>query len=834
MQKETITLTPNRRLSRYLHKQSCALVAKKNILTWHSEKILPLTAWLTNYWQKCSDTRVLLTQHQERLLWQQIIEEILGKGFNGIVDTIIKAHELMTNWQLDYTNWQDYETEDISIFKRLNRKFNQYCKKYNFVVTCQLPSLLLPHLQHHDLKITLAEFDEYNPQLKTLVDGLEKFGCKITHYNSGDCKGSLQKRLSFTKQEDEITTIARWAKQIISCNQKTNIGVIVANLTNLRPEIIRIFTEVLGDTKNVNISAGIIFSSLPIISRALKLLELHKPLNLSTISELLLSPYISGAESEKSNRALFDFQLNQLNQSQFRISDIEFLSEKLSINISSLANALQKTQDVYAHVKNKKMHNSAWAKIFAQILQAMGWPGENNLTEAESASLHRFTELLHEFATTDLIAGKITYVKALRILSDLAKHTIFQPEQETNTPINILGTLEAAGINFDHLWIMGLDQESWPPAPTPNPFIPIKIQKEFELPHSSAKRELHFCETLTKRFKHSAKEVIFSHVKQIEDRVVGPSALIADIPEASADDLNLDTFTPQAKEIYCSQKIATLIDNGSLALKPNESIRGGNRLIESQSLCPFRAFAEFRLAAKEFKQFEPGISKLKRGILIHAALENFWQEVKTHQNLCTLNQEALQNLIIKCVKRALYKEDLPQTLYLLEQKCLIRLLNRWLDIEKSRPPFEVTATEKTIQTKLGPIQIKLRIDRIDRLADGNLLLIDYKTGKKLPTIFDWFGKRPKNPQLPLYCVAVDETQGFAFAQINIESIKFKDVSLDELAFGMHAADADNFKDNINWHELITYWRENLIGLANDFVAGHVQPGPLSPKVCKQC
>jgi ATP-dependent helicase/nuclease subunit B len=835
MQNKAVILTPNRNLANYLQNQFYLSAIQKNITTWRCEKILPLTAWLAECWQECEDPRVLLNSHQERLLWQQVI----GKDYSGIVDAVIKAHELVINWQLNDADWSDHKAEDIVTFSRLKKEFTEYCKRKNFVVACQLPLLLLPHLQTHDLKITFAGFDEYSPQLQAFVEGLQKGGCEVAYYSSNKHENSVHKKLSFTQQEEEIATIARWAKQIILHNPKTSIGVVATSLTDLRPKIVRVFNEVLGspeksDAVEFSVSSGIVFSSLPIINCALELLTLHEPYNLKILNNVLLVPYIGGAETEKSNRAVFDFQLRQLNQEQFCLTDIELLAKKHSKNISILINALQRAQDLFAHIENKKLNNSEWVKIFAQLLQILGWPGETNLTEVESIAVKRFTALLHEFATTNIITGQTSYKQALQSLHDMAEHNLFQTEHETDVPINVLGIHEAAGINFDYLWVMGLDQESWPNKPSSNPFIPIKIQKEFGLPHSSAEYELYFCETLIKGFKRSAKKVIFSYARQIEDRVIKPSSLIADISEISVDDLDLAEFTSRAKESYYSRKIEPLIDTTSLALMPNEVIHGGSRLIESQSLCPFRAFAEFRLAAKELKQFEPGITKLKRGTLIHATLESFWQEVKTHQNLCELDQASLQDLIKECVESALDKEALSQQVYSLEQKCLIRLLNRWLEVEKNRPSFEVIATEKTIKTTLGSLQVKLRIDRIDRLTNGSLLLIDYKTGKKLPAIFDWFGKRPKNPQLPLYCVAVDEAQGFAFAQVNVESIKFKDISLDELAFGLQKMDENNFKNNINWHELIVYWQGVLIDLAKEFIAGYSQPEPLSPQVCKQC
>lgn len=782
MQKESIILTPNHRLARHL----------ESLTSWHGEKILPLSTWLINCWQEyAAAPQILLNSHQEQLLWQLVIEETLGKNFSSITDTVIKAHELLVNWQIDIASLTDYESEDVSVFKILYNKFKEQCKKKKLIMACQLPSLLIPYLQHYNTKITFTSFNEYSPQLKLLISALKKSNCIICHNDPNNYKNSTYKKISFAKQHDEITTIARFAKQLISHDPKVTIGIVVPNLTALRSKIIRIFNDVLGNTENINISAGTVFSSQPIISHALELLSLK------ATNKILLSPYIHGAEAGKSNQACI--------------------------------NVLQKEQDHYAQVKNKKLDNSDWAKTFAQILQTFGWPGENNLNNTESTAIERFTKLLQELTTTNLIAEKTSYTQALQTLHHMADHTIFQSEHETESQINVLGTLEAAGINFDYLWVMGLDQESWPTTQAPNPFIPIKIQKKLSLPHSSAERELYFCETLTNRFKRSAKNIFFSYVNQIEDHSIEPSTLIADIPEISVDNLDLAAFIEPAKKIYSNQRtIKKLDDDYFLPFASDELIHvhGGSRLIELQSLCPFRAFAEFRLRAKESKQLELGINKLKRGILVHTTLENFWQKVETHQNLCSLNPETLKKLIKESVGYALSKENIPQTLHSLEQKCLIRLLSSWLEVEKSRPPFQVMATEKTIETTIGPLQIKLRIDRIDKLANGNLLLIDYKTGKKLPIAFDWFGKRPKNPQLPLYCVAVDNAQGFAFAQINIESIKFKDISLDEFAFGMQAP--------VNWHELITHWREILNDLAKDFVSGNARPEPLSPQVCKQC
>jgi len=62
--------------------------------------------------------------------------------------------------------------------------------------------------------------------------------------------------------------------------------------------------------------------------------------------------------------------------------------------------------------------------------------------------------------------------------------------------------------------------------------------------------------------------------------------------------------------------------------------------------------------------------------------------------------------------------------------------------------------EKSFVYKLGDYPIKGTIDRVDKLADGTVEVIDYKTGK----IKDKLDKRNKR-QLMIYQLALENTLG---------------------------------------------------------------------------
>ena len=107
-----------------------------------------------------------------------------------------------------------------------------------------------------------------------------------------------------------------------------------------------------------------------------------------------------------------------------------------------------------------------------------------------------------------------------------------------------------------------------------------------------------------------------------------------------------------------------------------------------------------------------------------------------------------------------------------EQARLHSVLGQWLNREMERVPFTVEEHEKDFLTQINGLQLNLRVDRIDRV-DGGRLILDYKTGKVSPAM--WDGERPDEPQLPLYGVhgPVGDLRGVLFAQVRAGDMEFR-------------------------------------------------------------
>jgi probable DNA repair protein len=349
---------------------------------------------------------------------------------------------------------------------------------------------------------------------------------------------------------------------------------------------------------------------------------------------------------------------------------------------------------------------------------------------------------------------------------------------------------------------------------------------------------------LTQRLLVSAEEVVISYPRQGErSEELGPSPLIADFRTAEQTELAL-WRGPTWKALVAEQTWSEWLNQDRAPALQDKEAGGGSGLFKAQAACPFRAFAEYRLAAKPFARPEPGLDAMARGSLIHRALELVWEDLESHQHLLAqMRSGALEESIRNAAEQALkefgqqFSPVMTKGFRDLELQRVQRQLRQWLEVEVDRKPFHVVGREVPLTPEIGGLRIKLTVDRIDQLEDGRVILIDYKTGVVQPS--QWFGDRPEEPQLPLYSAVVEgEKAAVLFAQIRLGESLFRGVVAEKgLIPGLPPVQgARQLKESTEtWPLVIDEWSRIMNSLARDFRAGKALVDPKrQPDSCSYC
>jgi hypothetical protein len=243
-----------------------------------------------------------------------------------------------------------------------------------------------------------------------------------------------------------------------------------------------------------------------------------------------------------------------------------------------------------------------------------------------------------------------------------------------------------------------------------------------------------------------------------------------------------------------------------------------------------------------------GFSALERGILVHAAVAAFWRDVRDHATLVSLPEHDLARRIdaavmpaIECIS-ASRRSRLPPVVAAGEAARLARIVGAWLaDLERERPPFTVTEMEASRPLALAGLQLSLRLDRIDALADGGTAIIDYKTGK-VASPPQWFDPRPMEPQLGLYWLsqqafdAAQPVRALAYAQLRPGEVKAIGLAGDATAWPRLSQPLYLRRSDLaDWMAVEACWRQSLTALAVEVREGRAAVAPRDVvRTCREC
>jgi ATP-dependent helicase/nuclease subunit B len=811
-------VTPNKRLSQALMLEFDAFQVGKALPAWDAPDILPFGAFVQRIYEDGlyadlpAGLPMLLTPTQEEEVWKQVVG---GSGLLAVEGAAAKCREawnLANLWRIrPGSGNQDAEAFSAWLKKYLDRTGDD-------VDTARLPDLLLkflPELKRPKLVVAYA-FDLLPPQTKEFLDAL---GTEIVSCRP-DPRPATVSRAVFDSAKHEIEAAAQWARVRLEASGK-RIGVVIPSLQKNRKEVARVFSRVMrpGGGKAAmpfNISIGIPLERYPVVALALTVLRFsQEQLSFDEVSRLVRSPFIGGAETELTARTRLESRLRKK-------LGATVLLPKLIAAAGQAPLLRARLEELYALRETglfSRKTPAEWARHFSAVLGAAGFPGERALDSDEFQARAKWHEALGELSCLDRVSKEMSFSHAFQTLRKICADTLFQPETP-DTPVQVLGLLESAGVEFDHLWVTGLTDEAWPLKSSPNPFLPLAQQRRAGIPEASAETSLALDRRITEGWKQAAGEVVFSHFAREEDRDVLPSPLIADL---TVKGVEAATFPKFRDLIFASKKLETIADRVAPVVRATQ-IRGGTKVLSDQAACPFRAFARWRLAAEPLEKPAEGLDASKRGALVHGLMKNLWIALKDSSAL----QRDLSAEIDAAAAAAVKELEIDGRFAELERARLARLAREWLEVEKGRPDFSVALLENKTSLSFAGLEFAARIDRMDKLSTGGHALIDYKTSRN-PSPKQWEPPRPDDPQLALYAVsAKEEVTAVAFAKVRPGEMRMMGFSRDDKALPkVQKAKA--------WQPLLQSWKQEAESLGKSFAGGEAGVDPKKGLMtCRYC
>ncbi|MEF8824432.1 MAG: PD-(D/E)XK nuclease family protein, partial [Desulfohalobiaceae bacterium] len=855
-------ITVNQRLARFFLHTYARRQQELGTPVFVTPRIQPFTGWVQDLLDSVEPRSgesepIPLSRFQELMLWEDVLSrsELAGSLLRiaPAAQSAGQAFALCCGWRIPWQELDAFEQdEDTRAFTSWARSFDAECEANSWLDHSRIPDRIIRLLEENRLhppqEIILCGFDEYTPQQMDLFDALERAGCPVLSTETAERTGEAD-ITAYPDRTEEITAAAIWARKELERDPEQRIGVVAPDLSGIRDIADRIFRDVLHpqhqgqdpEQQLYNISLGQPLSEYPLVQAGLSILELARgSLDWREASGLILSPFLTGADSELTARSQLDADFRQRRATRL---DLRELIHACSGAPSSCPLLVQGLQALSARVEMlpRKQSPADWAASFQELLEAVGWPGEQSLSSSEYQCRGAWVEAFKELASLGPVTDTMSLERALALFSRILGETSFQPEQG-EAPVQILGVLEASGIGMDQLWIMGLDEGSWPTPARPNPFLPLQLQRSHGVPRCSPERELAFCRRVTRRLLASADRIRLSYPRQEGDTELFPSPLL---PSMEAFEDNERETSPKWKHLLaCLSSAITerITDRTAPVLQEGEHAPGGTGLLRSQAMCPFRAFARHRLGAEGVEDPEIGLAAASRGMMVHSALHRIWEELEDQESLLAKDEAELNRLTRQSAERAVeeMRGFLPwpfsRRFAALEVQRLQDLLREWLELEKERPPFRVHSCEQRQRITLEGLWLKTVADRIDSLPDLGVAIIDYKTGEH--RVGEWFRERPGEPQIPLYCLASgDPVLAAAVARVSTGRCRFQGLTAPEagLPGTKILPHSQEQSDTDTWEQLLADWRERLQALAREIRQGYAVAAPRDGEAtCRDC
>jgi ATP-dependent helicase/nuclease subunit B len=327
-------------------------------------------------------------------------------------------------------------------------------------------------------------------------------------------------------------------------------------------------------------------------------------------------------------------------------------------------------------------------------------------------------EMLAELQSSEAAAElSVAAEDAVPLLRQLLDARAVRPPYGGHPRIFIWGLLEARLQRSDLVVLGGLNESVWPALPAPDPWLPPKVRASLGMP------------TLDSRIGLSAHD--FASALGAPEVLITRARRDAKSPTvASRFLLRLDAITGGLPRDHQLERLTRALDDPGPPLpvdRPAPSPPLEQRpekisvtQVDRLKADPFAFYAQAILKLRAEDPVDADHTAKWKGTEVHKVLEDWLRQDECDPDrLRPRAERLLKDEAIHPMLRALWAPRL------LEAIDWIAELERHNQAAGRRPH----SAEIKGETVLAGVTVQGRADRIDRLADGSLAIIDYKTGQ---------------------------------------------------------------------------------------------------------
>ncbi|MFM6852837.1 MAG: double-strand break repair protein AddB, partial [Sphingopyxis sp.] len=359
--------------------------------------------------------------------------------------------------------------------------------------------------------------------------------------------------------------------------------------------------------------------------------------------------------------------------------------------------------------------------ILAALRETMGaLAGDAAWAGAGGRALAQFVEDAEAHAPA--MTGAMRAAEILPVLRELMRDISVRPPQGGHPRLFIWGLIEARLQRADLMILAGLNEGQWPQPASPDPWLAPVVRRRLGLPGMDRQIGLSghdFANALgapqvilTRAQRNGSTPTVASRLRLRID------ALMGDVRALEPAGTNHAALAATLDSCAMPCPVARPEPRPDAARRPN---RISVTEVDTLLVDPFAFYARAGLGLLRLNPLDAPLTPAWRGTAVHAILHEWLRsQPRTADGIEALAHAMLAQPGVNAITRVLWAPRLIAPLRWAAQQMV--------DHQIAGRVALVGASEKRGSVDMGGVTLVGTPDRIDRMPDGTLVVVDYKTG----------------------------------------------------------------------------------------------------------